>query len=365
MTSAKVYKVPGDYIEMRIPSSWQITPLSQNNGFDAYLGNADQPTVAIQVGVDSVANLTRTLLGTGKSATSLADLVQQYRAFVTSNFVVGTTMTDLGPAKIGRRIGTGFVVTIPAATTHKGLSVDFRAVQLTGNLVAIVFATTDPTVADQARSTVAAMLDSIVLNPAAVAKATVNPPTSTPTSATAAKPTLDANAFNMASAVTFKAPDGSVAIRAPKSWKAKAVEPPAGFELYIGDDTNPDVLVVVGIDTLANVSHSLNNPATVPNTGAEMLQQYHDFTVSQNSPNTQISAVVPAKIGKLAGTGFTIIVPPVQKGREFFIGLRIVQLAGDKVAYSVVQVNGVDSDQVKAATGAMLDSVVLNPAATP
>ena len=170
MTSATTFKAPNGAIVMKVPKGWNTMPVPPGllHGYNFYIGDVNKPNVTMQVAIDSLENAANVLLGAGNSASSVADILSQYRDFLkTSAAAINCTckFSDIAPAKIGRQTGLGFTATFPDAD---GGFIELRAAKLTSKKIAFVFIFIDAQNADRAKAVVAAMLDSIVLNPAAI-----------------------------------------------------------------------------------------------------------------------------------------------------------------------------------------------------
>src|SRR5450432_117356 len=172
VSSAVVLKGGNDVVEIKLPKSWQASPPDQPNTFAFFVGDSQAPNASIQITVDTLSNMAQSIIGPGKTVTTIADLLKQYHDGLVSQVTPDTKMTDIAAAKIGTADGSGFVVTVPTSASQPGLVVDIRMAQLAGDQIAFTFVRVNQSDWDKAQSAVTAILASIVLNPTAIPSAT-------------------------------------------------------------------------------------------------------------------------------------------------------------------------------------------------
>lgn len=176
MTSAKLFKAPGDVIEIMVPDGWQTPPSQRPNTFDFQYGDPQAPTAFLEVRINPATDFYKGIDSTGKAnspETALAALIRDNST--AQQGTAGTKFSAVTDATLGKLAGKGITASVPAGAQNAAGEFDIRlAAAPSGDKVIYVQASGNSALWPKAQPVLAKMIDSLIVN-------AQNIPTSTPT----------------------------------------------------------------------------------------------------------------------------------------------------------------------------------------
>jgi hypothetical protein len=186
-------------------------------------------------------------------------------------------------------------------------------------------------------------------------------PTAAPSFTPAPTATLDAAAFDMSTATTFKAVNNVIEVQVPRGWQAAPESPdaPNQYQFTYAEGTANTTVLQVVIDTPKGIYDSLRITDTTVNSPQAALNSLKARWADPQS-GVKPGDIRAAKIGKLDGFALPLSVAASAQNSELEVEFRFASLPDGKLAFLLLQSSKDLWPRATEILNKMIDSLVIN-----